>query len=74
VVDTSRPEQVQSEALLEACGRLAVIDHHRRAATYIADATLNFHETYASSASEQVTELIQYLMEPSDLLRTEAEA
>jgi c-di-AMP phosphodiesterase-like protein len=74
VVDTSRPEQVQSEPLLESCNRVAVIDHHRRAATYIADATLNFHEPYASSASELVTELIQYIMEPADLLRPEAEA
>lgn len=74
VVDTSRPEQVQSEALLESCSQKAVIDHHRRAATYIADATLNFHEPYASSASELVAELIQYILEPSDLLRSEAEA
>lgn len=74
VVDTSRPEQVQAEALLESCPKVAVIDHHRRAATYITDATLNFHEPYASSASELVTELIQYMMEPSDLLRVEAEA
>jgi len=65
---------VKSEWLLESCSRVAVIDHHRRAATYIADATLNFHEPYASSASELVTELIQYMMEPSDLLRAEAEA
>ena len=74
VVDTNRPEQVESEALLESCNRVAVIDHHRRAATYIANAALNFHEPYASSASELVTELLQYIVEPSDLLRTEAEA
>jgi c-di-AMP phosphodiesterase-like protein len=74
VVDTNRPEQVQSEELLESCNKVAVIDHHRRAATYIADAALNFHEPYASSASELVTELLQYLLEPADLLRAEAEA
>ncbi len=74
VVDTNRPEQVQSQALLECCKRVAVIDHHRRAATYIADAALNFHEPYASSACELATELIQYIMDPSDLLRAEAEA
>jgi len=73
VVDTSRPEQVLSEDLLFSCNRVAVIDHHRRAATYISNATLNFHEPYASSTSEQVTELLQYLLEPSDLLRAEAE-
>ena len=74
VVDTNRPEQVSAEELLLSCNKVAVIDHHRRAATYIANAALNFHEPYASSASELVTELLQYIMEPADLLRTEAEA
>ncbi|WP_186567152.1 DHH family phosphoesterase [Lawsonibacter celer] len=74
VVDTNRPEQVVSEDLLAAVNKVAVIDHHRRAATYISNAALNFHEPYASSASELVTELLQYLLEPADLLRAEAEA
>ena len=74
VVDTNRPEQVVSQDLLEAVHKVAVIDHHRRASSYIADAALNFHEPYASSASELVTELLQYLLEPADLLKTEAEA
>ena len=74
VVDTNRPEQVQSEELLLSCNKVAVIDHHRRAATYIADAALNFHEPYASSASELVAELLQYILEPADLLRLESEA
>lgn len=74
VVDTNRPDQVQAESLLERCRRVAVIDHHRRAATYISNAALNFHEPYASSACELVTELVQYLLEPSDLLRDEGEA
>ena len=71
VVDTNRPDQVESIELLRACGRVAVIDHHRRAADYIEDALLNFHEPYASSASELVTELVQYLMEREDLLPVE---
>ena len=74
VVDTNRPEQVQSRELLDSCNKVAVIDHHRRAATYIEGADLNFHEPYASSASELVSELIGYLMEPTDLLPGEAEA
>ena len=74
VVDTNRPEQVQNRELLDSCNKVAVIDHHRRAATYIEGADLNFHEPYASSASELVTELIGYLMESSDLLPGEAEA
>lgn len=74
VVDTNRPEQVQSLELLESCNRVAVIDHHRRAATYIEGAALNYHEPYASSASELVTELLQYIADPTDLTRAEAEA
>ena len=74
VVDTSRPDMVESRQLLESCNRVAVIDHHRRAATYIENAALNFHEPYASSASELVAELLQYLVEPSDLLQEEAGA
>jgi c-di-AMP phosphodiesterase-like protein len=65
---------VESRQLLDSCNRVAVIDHHRRAATYIESAALNFHEPYASSASELVTELLQYMVEPSDMLRMEAEA
>ena len=74
VVDTNRPDFVESESLLDACNRVAVIDHHRRAASYIESAALNFHEPYASSASELVTELLQYLVEPADITRAEAEA
>ena len=74
VVDTNRPDFVESEQLLDACNRVAVIDHHRRAANYIESAALNFHEPYASSASELVTELLQYLADPTDLLRAESEA
>ena len=74
VVDTNRPELVDSPQVLDACNRVAVIDHHRRAATYIENAAFSFHEPYASSASELVTELLQYLIEPADLMRGEAEA
>lgn len=74
VVDTNRPDQVQAAELLESCNRVAVIDHHRRAATYIEGAALNYHEPYASSASEMVTELLQYIVEPNQILRSEAEA
>ena len=74
VVDTNRPEQVQSLDLVQSCNRVAVIDHHRRAATYIEGAALNYHEPYASSASELVTELLQYIADPTDLTRAEAEA
>ena len=74
VVDTNRPDMVEAPKILERAGRIAVIDHHRRAATYIENAALNFHEPYASSASELVSELLQYLIDPDDVMEVEAEA
>ncbi len=74
VVDTNRPDQVENEHLLEAISKVCVIDHHRRAADYINPVVVNFHEPYASSASELVTELLQYSVEKSDVLPIEAKA
>lgn len=74
VVDTNRPEQVQSKALLESILRVCIIDHHRRAADYIEKFVLNLHEPFASSASELVTELLQYSVEAGDVLPLEAQA
>lgn len=74
VVDTNRPEQVEDPDLLDACTRVAVIDHHRVAATYIQNSTLSFIEPYASSACELVAELLQELIEKEDIRRCEAEA
>lgn len=74
VVDTNRPDQVECKPLLEAVRRVVVIDHHRRAADYIEQPVLSLHEISASSASELVTELLQYSVEPTDILPNEAAA
>ena len=74
VVDVTRPKKVESESLLLSCTRIAVIDHHRRAADYIENAVLNFCEPYASSTSELVTEMIQYLADNESIMKAEAEA
>ena len=74
VVDTNRPDQVQSKPLLESIIRVCVVDHHRRAADYIEKVVLNLHEPFASSASELVTELLQYTVEAGDILPVEAQA
>ena len=74
VVDTNRPDQVESKPLLEAISKVCVVDHHRRAADYINPVVVNLHETYASSASELVTELLQYAVDNTDVLPIEAKA
>ena len=74
VVDTNRPDQVECKPLLEAISKVCVVDHHRRAADYINPVVVNLHETYASSASELVTELLLYAVEKSDVLPIEAKS
>ena len=74
VVDTNRPDQVECKPLLEAISKVCVVDHHRRAADYINPVVLNLHEPYASSASELVTELLQYAVEKADVLPIEAKS
>ncbi|MBQ6851942.1 MAG: DHH family phosphoesterase [Oscillospiraceae bacterium] len=74
VVDTNRPDQVESRHLLEAVPRVCVVDHHRRAADYIKPVVVNLHEPYASSAAELVTELLQYAVEKKDVLPIEAKS
>ena len=74
VVDTNRPDQVEYRPLLEAISKVCVVDHHRRAADYISPVVVNLHETYASSAAELVTELLQYAVEKNDVLPIEAKS
>lgn len=74
VVDTNRPDQVECKPLLEAISKVCVVDHHRRAADYINPVVVNLHETYASSASELVTELLQYTVDSSEVLPIEAKS
>ena len=74
VVDTNRPDQVEFKPLLEAISKVCVVDHHRRAADYINPVVVNLHETYASSASELTTELLQYAVEKDDILPIEAKS
>ncbi len=74
VVDTNRPDQVEHRPLLEAIGKVCVVDHHRRAADYINPVVVNLHEPYASSASELATELLQYAVEKADVLPIEAKS
>jgi len=61
VVDTHKPSMVIEKSLLKIVDKIVIIDHHRRAEEFINDAALVYLEPYASSSSELVTELIQYM-------------
>lgn len=74
IVDTNKKNYVEDIEILEKTSKIVVIDHHRRSTEYIENAVLIFHEVYASSASELVTELIQYSTKKIELKKIETEA
>ena len=74
VVDTHRPILVESLELLEKINRTVVIDHHRRTEGDLPNVLLSYMESYASSASELVSEIVQYACEKKALTKLEADA
>ena len=74
VVDTHRPILVESLELLEKINRTVVIDHHRRTEGDLPNVLLSYMESYASSASELVSEIMQYACEKKALTKLEADA
>ena len=74
VVDTNKSTYVEMQELLEKTNKIAIIDHHRRSTDFIKESILTFHEVYASSAAELVTEVLQYTEAQPKLTTLEAEA
>ena len=60
IVDVHMPQMLESNQLYEMAANVVVIDHHRKGVGYIDNSVIFYHEPYASSASELVTELVQY--------------
>lgn len=74
VLDTHRPGLVACLELVEKVNRTVVIDHHRRAEDVLPDQELSYMQSYASSTSELVTEVVQYACEKKVLTKMEADA
>lgn len=74
VLDTHRPSMVQCRELLDICERVVIIDHHRRVEDFIENPVLAYMESYASSTSELVAEILQYMTGKKVLEKLEAEA
>ncbi|MBR3324563.1 MAG: DHH family phosphoesterase [Clostridia bacterium] len=74
VADTNKSNYVEAPEVLEQAKRIVVVDHHRRSTDYIENALLTFHEVYASSAAELVTEILQYSQLKIKLKNIEMEA
>ena len=73
VVDVNRPSFTGCQELLEMCQPIVVLDHHRQGAEKIENATLSYIEPYASSASEMVSEVLQYISDHVKLMPDEAD-
>lgn len=74
VVDTHRRSMVEYPEILSAAKSVVLIDHHRRAEDFIDNAVLTYHEPYASSTCEMVTEILQYIQDTPKISVREAEA
>lgn len=73
IVDVHNKGYVQNFSISEKINRKIIIDHHRRSTDIIEGALLNYIEVYASSTSELVTELIQYMVQKPRMNKLEAE-
>ena len=74
VVDTYQKYLLESKEIYEKCKRVVVIDHHRMAVGHIDNPILLYHEPYASSASELVCELLQFMPSQGNITPLEAQA
>jgi len=74
VVDTHRPSFTECPELLAKTEKIVVVDHHRKTEENIDNATLTYMESYASSTSELITEILQYIGDKKEIDKFEAEA
>jgi c-di-AMP phosphodiesterase-like protein len=74
VVDTYRRSLVEAPSILELAKQKVVFDHHRKGEDFIDDAIISYHETYASSTCELVTEVLLYMENKMKMKDVEAEA
>ncbi len=74
VTDVNRPVLTECPELLDMCKTIVVIDHHRQTNEPIKSAVLSYIEPYASSASEMVAEILQYVEDDLKLKSIEADA
>ena len=73
VVDVNKPSITECPDLLRFCKSVVVLDHHRQGTETIENATLSYVEPYASSASEMVSEILQYTYDNIKIRTEEAD-
>lgn len=74
IVDVNRPSYTECPELLSGTRSIVILDHHRQSSESIENAVLSYIEPYASSASEMVAEILQYISDGIKLRSEEADA
>ncbi len=74
ILDTHINSRVESVDVLNKATKVVVFDHHRKSTDFIDKAVMVYHEPYASSTSELITEMIQYIGEKVKIKPLEADA
>lgn len=74
VVDVFSQEKTECPEIFEHIDRVVVIDHHRKNADHIKGAIIDYSESYASSTSELIIELLNYMIQNINLHPLEVEA
>lgn len=73
IVDVNKPSITECPELIHQCKSIVVLDHHRQGVEKVENATLSYVEPYASSASEMVAEILQYIKENVKIRNDEAD-
>ncbi len=74
IMDTHNSAMLESGELHSKAKQVVIIDHHRKTVNYIDNSLIFYHEPYASSASEMVTEILGYFGEAGKITALQAEA
>ena len=74
IVDVYKQGLCECPELVDKVKKIVVFDHHRKGTDYIENAVLTYHETYASSTCELITEMLMYINKNIPIKQVEADS
>ncbi len=74
IVDVYKQGLCECPELIDKVKKIVVFDHHRKGVDYIENAVLTYHEPYASSTCELITEMLMYVNKPIPIKQVEADS
>lgn len=74
IVDVYKQGLCECPELVDKVKKIVVFDHHRKGTDYIENAVLTYHEPYASSTCELITEMLMYINKNIPIKQVEADS